>query len=290
MPNFKIDFHGIIDPFYFQIFKKSKFKENGNILTVAFLRCIIISVRTMRKEVLAMNIKQSCRCDDCSHNYCASKVPIFSSLKTEQLQVLTDYITQKTFQKNENILIEGSPIENLIFINRGQAKAYKISMDGRENILYLFSEGDFFGEKNFLSQQKSTYSVTALSPTEVCMIHRKDFQQVVRKYPDIALEIIDALSQRIDRLEKSLDRGNRQVESRIHEVLLEFSQKYGEAHAKGLMVKLPVNREGLANYIGVARETVSRKMTLLENEGAIQMIGNNKVLILDQNLLAEQKN
>jgi CRP/FNR family transcriptional regulator, anaerobic regulatory protein len=56
------------------------------------------------------------------------------------------------------------------------------------------------------------------------------------------------------------------------------------------MVKLPVNREGLANYIGVARETVSRKMTLLENEGAIQMIGNNKVLILDQNLLAEQKN
>jgi CRP/FNR family transcriptional regulator, anaerobic regulatory protein len=169
----------------------------------------------MRKEVLAMDTKQSCRCDDCSHYYCASKVPIFSSLKTEQLQVLTGYITQKTFQKNENILIEGSPIENLIFINRGQAKAYKISMDGRENILYLFCEGDFFGEKNFLSQQKSTYSVTALSPTEVCMIHRKDFQQVVRKYPDIALEIIDALSQRIDRLEKSLDRGNRHVESRI---------------------------------------------------------------------------
>jgi CRP/FNR family transcriptional regulator len=235
-----------------------------------------------------MDTKKGCRCDDCNHHYCASKVPIFSSLKTEQLQVLTEYITQRSFQKNENIVIEGSPIENLIFINRGQAKAYKISMDGRENILYLFSEGDFFGEKNFLSQQKSTYNVTALSLTEVCMIHRKDFQQVVTKYPEIALEIIDALSQRIDRLEKSLDRGNRQVESRIHEVLLEFSQKYGEPHAKGWMVKLPVNREGLANYIGVARETVSRKMTLLESEGAIRMIGNNKVLILDQNLLEEQ--
>ena len=228
-----------------------------------------------------MNPKTVCRCSDCKLNFCASKVPVFAALDQEQLEVLSGLIQQKTFLRDENMILEGNELDSLIFIHKGQAKAYRNSIDGRETILYIFTEGDFFGEKNILSNQLAGYSVKAIKKTEVCMIHKRDFQQFIQLYPKIALQIIDVLSHRIERLEKSLERGNQDVSNRIHEVLLEFSKKYGKRHAKGLLVTLPINREGIANYIGVTRETVSRKMTRLEHEGIIEMIGNKKVLILN---------
>jgi CRP/FNR family transcriptional regulator, anaerobic regulatory protein len=227
-------------------------------------------------------------CLTCEHRYCAAKVPIFNSLDADQLNVLSLHIRHKTYARDENMLTEGTVFENLIFINKGQAKAYKHSLDGKETIFYIFTKGDFFGEKNLFSSQTASYSVKAMEKTDVCMIHKKDFQTVILSYPHIALKILNALSHRIDTLEKTIDRGGLDVEKRIHQVLLEFSKKYGQSHANGRLVTLPINREGIANYIGVSRETVSRKMIRLQNDGAIRMVGNKKVLILNETLLKAQ--
>ena len=53
-------------------------------------------------------------------------------------------------------------------------------------------------------------------------------------------------------------------------------------------MELPLSREGLANYIGVSRETVSRKLSQLKEEGLIDLIGNRKVLIKDLDSLRER--
>ena len=67
---------------------------------------------------------------------------------------------------------------------------------------------------------------------------------------------------------------------------MEFSEKYGRYDPKGILVELPMSREGIANYIGLTRETVSRKMSLLQEEGIIEMVGNKKVIILDMKRLS----
>jgi len=79
--------------------------------------------------------------------------------------------------------------------------------------------------------------------------------------------------------------GTRTVEARVSSVLLEFADKYGKPHPRGIMIELPLSREGIANYIGLTRETVSRKMSLLQDEGVIEMNGNKKVLLLDRSAL-----
>jgi len=56
-------------------------------------------------------------------------------------------------------------------------------------------------------------------------------------------------------------------------------KEYGKESQNGIIVELPLSREGIANYIGVARETVSRKMNMLQEEGIIEMVGNKKVII-----------
>lgn len=233
--------------------------------------------------------EHKCGCQNCQHQLCARRVPIFSPLDSDELSRVTNLIIRRQYQKGELIISEGSEPECLIIINSGQVKAFRDTYDGKEQILYVFSEGDFFGEKNLLRNQKATYNVEALIDTHTCMIRKSDFQKLLREHPDIGLKIMEELCSRLDRLENNIESmGTKNVEARVNSVLLEFAKKFGRAHSKGVAVQLPLSREGIANYLGVARETVSRKMSRLQEEGIIEMSGNKKVIILDKQALEKE--
>lgn len=231
-----------------------------------------------------------CSCDVCHHKLCAQRVTIFSSLDEKQLVKITDLIAHKEYKKGELLVMEGEAMDSLVIINGGQVKAFRTTQDGREQILHIFSEGDFFGERNLLKDYASAYSIEALEEVHVCLIHKREFQKLIREYPDIALKIMEELCERLDRLENTVEAmGTRPVEARVSSVLLEFADKYGKPHPKGTMVELPLSREGIAHYIGLTRETVSRKMSLLQDEGIIEMVGNKKILLLDREALERAK-
>lgn len=229
---------------------------------------------------------ETCSCLHCNHQICAERVPIFSALDSEELNKVVRLIVRKKYSKGEIIFLEGSNLESLIIINSGKVKAFRYNQDGKEQILYIFSNGDFFGEKNLLMKQEATYNVEALEETNICMINKDHFQKLLREHPDIGIKIIYELSSRLERLEKTIQNmGTKNIEARISFVLLEFSKKYGKPHSKGILVELPFSREGIANYIGVARETVSRKLSNLQDAGTIEMIGNKKIIIIDEESL-----
>ncbi len=233
-------------------------------------------------------ISSKCNCDRCQHEVCARRVPIFSTLSIEELQKVVNLIYRRSYIKGELIVIEGSNLDSLIIINSGQVKAYRDTQDGKEQILYVFSEGDFFGEKNLIINQAATYNVEALEETNICAIRKEDFQKLLTEHPSIGLKIMEELCNRLDRLEKTIEgMGSKDVEARLGMVLLEFARKHGKESGEGILVELPLSREGIASYIGLTRETVSRKMTLLQNQGIIEMVGNKKVLIKNIKLLEQ---
>lgn len=230
--------------------------------------------------------KNLCSCDSCQHKLCAKRVTIFSSLDNQQLMRVISLIIHKEYKRGELLVMEGEHLDSLVILNEGQVKAFRTTQEGREQILHIFSEGDFFGERNLLRDQTSAYSVEALEEAHVCLIHKRDFQMLIQEYPDIALKVMEELCQRLDRLENTVETmGTRPVEARVSSVLLEFANKYGKPNSKGIMIDLPLSREGIAHYIGLTRETVSRKMSALQDEGILEMIGNKKVLLLDREAL-----
>lgn len=90
----------------------------------------------------------------------------------------------------------------------------------------------------------------------------------------------------MNRLENSMQSmGVRNVDARVSGLLLEFASKYGSQVPEGWMIRLPISREGIANYLGITRETVSRKLSQLENDGYIRTISNKTILILDKQSL-----
>ena len=227
-----------------------------------------------------------CSCENCQHQMCTKRVPIFASLEAEELRRVANLILRKEYAKGELILMEGESYDNLVIINQGQVKAFRNTNEGKEQILYIFSEGDFFGERNILQEQESAYHVEALEKTKICMINKKDFQTLLHELPEIGIKIIDELLNRIEGLEDTIQNmGTKNVDVRINAVLLEFANKYGKNKERGLEIDLPLSREGIANYIGLTRETVSRKLNLLQEEGIIEMLGNKKIILLDRHAL-----
>ncbi|NLL72464.1 MAG: Crp/Fnr family transcriptional regulator [Clostridiales bacterium] len=225
---------------------------------------------------------ENCSCTNCKDQLCMHKVPIFSSLDREQLDKIIELIQRRSYEKGETILFEGDLMDSVTIISGGSAKAYKNTSNGREQILYVFSEGDFFGEQNLFGDETATYSVEALEDVKTCNLSRKQFQQLIYSFPHIAVKIIDELGERMTRLENALQSiGVRNVDNRIGSILIEFARKYGIRDGSNTIIHLPLSREGIANYLGVARETVSRKFSQMENEGLILSISNKEILIPD---------
>ncbi|NLO99916.1 MAG: cyclic nucleotide-binding domain-containing protein, partial [Clostridiaceae bacterium] len=92
-------------------------------------------------------------CGSCQHKLCAGRVSLFTSLDNEQLLQVMKLIIHKEYKKGEILLFEGEIRNDLVIVNKGQVKAFRNTVDGKEQILYIFSEGDFFGEKNLLRDQ-----------------------------------------------------------------------------------------------------------------------------------------
>jgi CRP/FNR family transcriptional regulator len=210
------------------------------------------------------------------------KVPILSSLDQEELVKISELILHHDFKKGELLLRNGDKTESIVIINEGTAKTYKYAADGREQILYVFSEGDFFGEQNLLSDRTATFSVEALQPVKACMLSKTQFQNLLYQYPDIAVKIIKELGERMVRLENALQSmGVRNVDTRIAGILMEFASKFGVKTKEGIIIQLPLSREGIANYLGIARETLSRKLGQLETDGIIRSVNNKSLLIIN---------
>jgi CRP/FNR family transcriptional regulator, anaerobic regulatory protein len=228
----------------------------------------------------------SCSCTVENHRMCAGRVPIFSSLNKEELKQVVSLIVQKKYEKNTLIVSEGSIPHDFIVVSKGKIKVYGHSHDGKEQIMYILADGDFFGARNLIHEKKADYDAKAMEDTIVCTIEKNNFQKLLERYPGISIKIMDVLCDRLDKMESLVRKiSPKDVDSRVNMMLLELSQRYGRRQSEGVLIELPMSREEMANYIGVARETVSRKITSLKEEGIIEVIGNRKILILNEEAL-----
>lgn len=227
-----------------------------------------------------------CSCTEEEHMVCAGRVPIFSSLNRNELKEVVSLIVQKKYEKNTLIISEGSILQNFIVVSKGKIKIYGYSQEGKEQILYILAAGDFYGARNLIHEKKADFNALAMEDTVVCMIQKQKFQELLVKFPGISIKIMDVLCDRLEKMESMFKKiSPKDVDSRVNMMLLELSQKYGRKQDEGILIELPMSREEMANYIGVARETVSRKISSLKDEGIIDIIGNKKILILNEEAL-----
>lgn len=227
-------------------------------------------------------------CEQCTGKYCAKKAPIFSVLDNEQLSDVMSMILRRKYKKGQVIFFEGDVSDKFYIINSGKIKIFKYTKEGKEQILYILSEGDFIGYRSLLKKGKIDFNAEALEDVSVCILTKDDFDNIVKKTPDISLKILESLHDRLVSLENLVQTlSTKDIEVRIASILRGFARDFGTEEPEGIVINLPLSREEMANYIGVTRETMSRKLTAMEEEGVIDLIGNKKIIIKSITALEE---
>ncbi len=226
-------------------------------------------------------------CDACLRELCMHKVPLFASLSYEELKGMADHMVCCTWEKGERLLSQGDVPQSFTVILEGRAKVCTVSADGRENILSILSKNDYFGELHLFGSKPAAYSVVALQHVKAWSFSRQQFQKLLTAFPQMAARLVEELGNRVIQLEKILNSSmNSRVGARIAALLLEFSRKYTVLSPNGPEIALPLSREGMANYLGIARETMSRKLRQMEEDGLLITYGNKRMRLLRPELLS----
>lgn len=164
-----------------------------------------------------------------------------------------------------------------------------MTKEGKEQIIHILTSCDFFGELSLFSDSDTyNFSAYAISNLKICTLTKKDMDEILMKNPEISLKILREVTRKLSETENLAQTlATNDAEVRIAHMILEFAEKYGIETSNGIEIKLPINREEMANYAGVTRETISRKLSKFEELNIISIVGNKVIIIKDKNTLRE---
>ncbi len=208
-------------------------------------------------------------------------VPIFSELDDNTLEQISKLGIRKAFSKDSVVLFEHETGSALFVIVNGKVKVSRVSDDGKEVILTILGESDFFGEMAILDGLSRSANVTAMEDSELFIIQRSDFLNMLKSHPEIAIALLQELTQRLraaDMKIKSLSL--KDAEGKVATVILQLADDIGKIKQGTVEIeKLPFQHD-LANMAGTSRETISRTLHSFAKKGMVELDG-SRLRILD---------
>ncbi len=214
-----------------------------------------------------------------THESCLDRVPIFSSLSAAEKSEIMMITHERKYARGEMIYSAGDVSKSLYVIHQGSVRVYRLSPTGKEQVIRICGPGDFLGELTLFSDQALTEYAVGASGLAMCVINGQDLKLLMAKYPTIAMKILDVISRRLDRAESLIEDINlHSVDYRIANALLDLAQD-------GAVINLPSTKADLASSLGMTGETLSRKLSNLQEAEIIDMRGQRRIYILKREAL-----
>ncbi|MGD9486788.1 MAG: Crp/Fnr family transcriptional regulator [Calditrichaceae bacterium] len=210
-------------------------------------------------------------------------IPLFSELNDDELNQISKFAVRQYYKKDNMVLIEEEVGSTMFVILNGRVKISRISDEGREVILSILCDGDFFGEMSILDGQTRSANAVTLEDTELLIIRREDFLTVLYDYPQIAINLLKELAHRLRRSDsqiKSLSLQN--ALGKVASTLLRIADDSGTIKQGQVEISQLPPQQDLANMAGTSRETISRVIKSLSQLGYVRKEG-SKLIIIDYN-------
>jgi len=215
------------------------------------------------------------------------RVPIFGALNEDSMQRIASIMLEKAYSRKSIVFHEGDHGDTLYIIKSGRVKIAKVAIDGREKTLTIMQPGDFFGEMAIFDNLPRSATAEAIdSEVRLFGLSKKDFERLIHEYPSIALRIMKDLTRRIRQINQQVeDLAFKDVHGRVSSTLFHLLETEENIRGQSL-TRLRMTHQDLANMVGSSRETVTRALNRLQNEGIIS-ISHQQIEILDREYLAE---
>ncbi len=209
-------------------------------------------------------------------------VPYFATVDADSLTMLLAQVRGQKYEAGETVLTEGEPCKGLYFIVSGRVKAYKLSADGREQVLRILGPGRTFNDVPVFDGGPNPGSVAAVEPSSIGMVPRAALLALVEKHPQVATAVIRILASRLRALTLMVeDLSLRGVMARVAKLLVDSSRGRETVIEGGGGPCVRLTQHQIATLTGSVREVVQRALKTLEKEGAIRL-ARARVVVLDQ--------
>lgn len=202
--------------------------------------------------------------------------------------MISEGVEIREYKKGEIIFKSGDNGDRLFIVCSGRMKIYANLIDGREQILYIYSPGDFVGAFNLIKETEFKYNAEALEATTISTISKKKFDEILLMNPKITLKILEKSYERVRWAESLIQRlTSNNADAKVAGLLLTFADELGKESKEGIILELSMNREEMGSYAGMARETMTRKLNQYREEGYIDFSGNKIIIIKNRKALEE---
>ena len=211
--------------------------------------------------------------------------PFFSTLSNEEIKQLKAIGREKRCAKGELIFIEGQKTRGFFLVISGRVKVYKLSPEGREQILKLTESRETFAEAAIFAGDVYPASAQALEPSFLLFFPKDDFQRLLETHPRLSQGIIRDFARRLRHFASLVEELSlKDVASRLARFLLDAAEAGGLHSTAGVQIELKLSKRELASRLGTVPETLSRSLNRLSSAGAIKVKG-REVTILDRGAL-----
>jgi CRP/FNR family transcriptional regulator len=215
------------------------------------------------------------------------RCPLFAGLKEEDLKKIKAIASLKQVGKKEVLFSDGEEAKGFYVILSGKIKLYKISPEGKEQILHVVSAPDAFAEAALFLEGSYPAFAEALIDSQLLFFPKRDFIHLIERNPQLSINMIVSLSHFLRRFASLIEELSlKEVSSRIAKYLTDLSLKSAKEGKIPKEVELDLSKTQLASKLGTISETLSRTLAKMKAKGIID-VKKNRILILNRGALEE---
>ncbi len=209
--------------------------------------------------------------------------PLFNGLPEDQIAAIEKIAVEKRFNKNELVFSEGDESNGFFVIAEGRVKVFKVSTEGKEQILHIFGPGQPFGEVPVFTGQRFPANAQAIDKIRVIFFPRVAIVNLISANPSLALNMLASLSKKLRQFAVQIENLSlKEMPARLASYLVYLAE---EQNAENI-VTLEISKGQLASTLGTIPETLSRVFAKLSNQNLISVDGKN-ITLLDRHGLED---
>ena len=199
-----------------------------------------------------------------------SQVDLFKGLTVEQLEAIARIVSAKEYKKGQLVFSEGDDGLGFYLVIRGRVKIYKLSPEGKEQIMHIFGPGQPFAEVPVFEGSRYPASAEAMENSKLFFLPKKDFIALIQENPFLAMNMLASLSQRLKQFSNLIESLSlKEVPGRLASYLLYLSDKNGSIDE----FMLDIAKSQLASLLGTIPETLSRIFSKMGSRQLVKIDG-----------------
>jgi CRP/FNR family transcriptional regulator len=210
---------------------------------------------------------------------------LFAGLPSQDLDKIAAVAVPKSLKKGDYLFRERDPAQGFYAVQSGAVNVHRVNAAGKEQTIHIFRAGETFAEAALATPQGYPADACAVEPSQVLLIQKNGFLDLLRRQPELALRMLASMSSHLRVLVSQLeDLALKDVETRLANWLVKRCPN--PKSEQPVTIELPTTKRVLAAELGTVSETLSRTLAKLREQKLLTVAGKKFVILSPSRLNA----